>query len=218
MKRLLTAAILRFLPAVQPPVVVPAPAGRGSVRRAWDAVSASVASCLPGEMPSLSRLSSLSRSRLPTFTLPKLSLPAMQPFGRFISSLPALMLAPGQLQSLAVCYHVVTGELTPSATEEPVSWIAANSPETILVPAAAPVLVAPATRVHLASATSVRSSSSTWAKFFPSVVLTEECAPVAPAPRFVSVASPLRSPLGVICADAWLEETERGQRPPPVLV
>lgn len=104
---------MRVLPTLQPPAFM-SDAGE-SVRKAWAAMSASVAGCLPTEMPPMPRLPALT---MPSFRLPQR--PTMSPpLGRFFSSLSVLMFAPGQIHGMAIYYQVATGELVRAADEGP---------------------------------------------------------------------------------------------------
>ncbi|OAI42878.1 hypothetical protein AYO41_03250 [Verrucomicrobia bacterium SCGC AG-212-E04] len=109
---------MRVLPAVQPPAFM-SDAGE-SVRKAWAAMSASVAGCLPTEMPPLPRLPNLS---LPQLNLPSFRLPQRPtispPLGRFFSSLSTLMFAPGQIHGMAIYYQVATFDMVSAASDGP---------------------------------------------------------------------------------------------------
>ncbi len=104
---------MRVLPTLQPPAFM-SDAGE-SVRKAWAAMSASVAGCLPTEMPPMPRLPALT---MPSFRLPQR--PTISPpLGRFFSSLSVLMFAPGQIHGIAIYYQVATGELVRAAANGP---------------------------------------------------------------------------------------------------
>jgi hypothetical protein len=143
-KRFLSALLMRALPALHPPAFMSD--ASESVRRAWAAVSASVTSYLPTELPTLPRLPnlprlpSLSLPSLPSLSLPKFSLPQVPtispPLGRFFSSLTTLMFAPGQIHGLAIYYQVATGSMICDADAGPrVEWVDGSAPRVASRPA-----------------------------------------------------------------------------------
>lgn len=204
---------MRVLPALQPPAFM-SDAGE-SVRKAWAAMSASVAGYLPTEMPPLPRLPALT---MPNFRLPQR--PTISPpLGRFFSSLSVLIFAPGQIHGMAIYYQVATGDLTGAAAAGPrvecldvvaVPWSA--GPTATVQPDAA---AAPAPTAAVA----VARCAGDWPSSIPlaaDLFLTAVLPPTVP--KFVEATMALR----VVDLDRkhWVDLAAqgtrvRGQRPPP---
>lgn len=180
-----------------------------SVRRAWAAVAESVVARMP--------------ERLPHFTLPALpftlpSLPSFSapPLGKVMSSLGTMMLGPAQMHGLAAYYHLATGEIAPPSAGPAVEF--ADGCARSATPAATTGWAASGEWNMPAAACGVA-----WAAPEPAVdPLRLACAlTVVPGRRDL----PCEVPEGVAdhlrvghVADAWQQELERGQRPPPVAV
>ncbi|MBS0659425.1 MAG: hypothetical protein JSR82_14385 [Verrucomicrobia bacterium] len=230
MKRFLSALILRFLPALQPPAVMLD--ARDSLKRALAAVS----SRLPSEMPAfqLPRLPELTLPRLPELSLPKLpelsmprlkfpalpempsmpSMPSMAGLGRFLSglSISTLVFAPGQLQGIAAFCHFAAGDLTPQADVPRTEQISTD-------PGRAPSLLRSAVRLLECVWDRLETGARAWRPvLLAGAPRADALPPAAPLPRRV-VAAELAwpAPQAESVAEVWFEDCERGQRPPPVL-
>ena len=203
---------MRVLPALQPPAFM-SDAGE-SVRKAWAAMSASVAGYLPTELPPLPRLPALT---LPSFRLPQRpTIPP--PLGRFFSSLSVLIFAPGQIHGMAIYYQVATGDLKGAAADGP--------RVEFLDVAAVPWSSGPVVSVQPDSAAAPAHAAVTRARcvsdWLPAVPLSMDLFLTAvgpPAvPEFVEVTTAL--PCVDLDRTHWVDLAAqgmrvRGQRPPP---